>query len=142
MNQRRRPVAQVRSPLSELDRAVMHAVWDQEPCSVDAVHKAVSRTRELKEVTVRTILRRLEQKGYVTHSVEGRAYIYRADAAPRTLAARAVRAIVDTFCRGSVEELVTGLVEGDVLSQDELRALEGAVREHRRRELATRKPRR
>jgi BlaI family penicillinase repressor len=90
----------------------------------------------LKEATVRTILRRLEEKGYLTHTVDGRAYVYRAVTPPRTLAARAVRAIVDTFCRGSVEELVTGLLEGEVLDDDELRALETAVREHRKRETA------
>jgi predicted transcriptional regulator len=142
MMSRRPRVATLRTPLSDLDRAVMQCVWEQEPCAVETVYKAVSQTRDLKEVTVRTILRRLEHKGYVTHTVDGRAYVYRAAAAPRALAARAVRAIVDTLCRGSVEELVTGLVEGEVLSDDELRALEAAVREHRQRGQAGRKARR
>ena len=138
----RPPVATIRAPLSDLDRAVMQCVWDQGPCAVEAVYEAISQTRDLKEVTVRTILRRLEQKGYLTHTVVGRAYVYRASTAPRTLAARAVRAIVDTLCRGSVEELVSGLVEGEVLSENELRALEAAVREHRQRGRARRKARR
>src|SRR5262245_14212483 len=142
MNGRRSRVAKVRAPLSGLDELVMRVVWDREPCSVEVVHAEVSRTRDLKEATVRTILRRLEQKGYLTHTVDGRAYIYRAVAPPRTLAARAVRAIVDTFCRGSMEELVTGLVEGEVLDDDELRALETAVREHRKREAGRGGPRR
>jgi predicted transcriptional regulator len=142
MNARRNRVAKVRAPLSGLDELVMRVVWDREACSVEVVHAEVSRTRDLKEATVRTILRRLEQKGYLTHTVDGRAYVYRAATPPRTLAARAVRAIVDTFCRGSVEELVTGLVEGEVLDDNELRALETAVREHRRREAAGKGPRR
>ncbi len=143
MNGRRSRVAKVRAPLSGLDELVMRVIWDrEEPSSVEVVHAEVSRTRDLKEATVRTILRRLEQKGYLTHAVEGRAYVYRAVTPPRTLAARAVRAIVDTFCRGSVEELVTGLVEGEVLDDNELRALESAVREHRRREAAARGSRR
>jgi BlaI family transcriptional regulator, penicillinase repressor len=142
MKARRGRVAKVRTPLSGLDELVMRAVWDHEPCSVEVVYTDVARTRDLKEATVRTILRRLEQKGYLTHTVEGRAYIYRAVAPSRTLAARAVRAIVDTFCRGSVAELVTGLVEGEVLDDNELRALETAVREHRRRESAAKGPRR
>jgi BlaI family penicillinase repressor len=142
MTSRRPAVATIRAPLSDLDRAVMQCVWDQEPCAVETVYRAVSQTRDLKEVTVRTVLRRLEQKGYVTHTVDGRAYVYRAAAAPRTLAARAVRAIVDTLCRGSVEELVNGLVEGDVLSNEELRVLEAAVRDHRQRAQARRKARR
>ena len=41
----------------------MQAVWKKGPCGVEAVHEIVSRKRDLKESSVRTILRRLEQKG-------------------------------------------------------------------------------
>ena len=110
----------------------MQAVWDGGPCSVEDVHDVVSKNRDVKETTVRTILRRLEQKGYVRHETEGRAYVYRATEPPRSLAARAVRQIIDRFCRGSVEELVSGMVEARVLSTDELTRLEDCVRERRR----------
>jgi predicted transcriptional regulator len=106
----------------------MEAVWASGPCTVDTVHQTVSRRRELKEVTIRTVLRRLEQKGYVHHDVEGRAYVYRALEAPRSLAARAFRHIVDRFCHGSVEELVSGLVEANALSDAELEALEASIK--------------
>ena len=122
----------MRSALSDLEHQVMQAVWASGPCSVETVHQAVSRQRELKEVTVRTVLRRLEQKGHVQHDVEGRAYIYRAVEAPRSLAARAVRHILDRFCHGSVDELVSGLVEGNVLSDAELEALEASIKARKR----------
>jgi predicted transcriptional regulator len=57
--------ARVKSPLTDLENAVMGAVWDSGPCSVEAVYQVVSRTRDLKETTVRTLLRRLEQKGCI-----------------------------------------------------------------------------
>jgi BlaI family transcriptional regulator, penicillinase repressor len=106
----------------------MQVVWDAPPCTVEAVHQAVSRTRSLKETTVRTLLRRLEQKGYLTHESDGRAYLYRAVEPPRSFAARAVRQIIDRFCQGSVEELVTGMVDAKVLSKKELDSLEQFVR--------------
>jgi predicted transcriptional regulator len=106
----------------------MQAVWAAGPSTVEAVHRAVSQQRNLKEVTVRTVLRRLEQKGYLEHALQGRAYLYRAVETPRNLAARAVRHIIDRFCHGSVDELVSGLVEADVLSDAELDALERSVR--------------
>lgn len=118
----------VRSPLSPLEHEVMQAVWTTGPCSVEAVHASVSSSRDLKEATTRTVLRRLEQKGYLEHDVEGRAYIYRAVEPPRSLAARAVRQIIDRLCNGSVEELVSGLVEAQVLSRAELQALEDSVK--------------
>jgi len=111
---------QVRSPLTDLENRVMKAVWDAEPCTVETVHLAVSRTHRLKETSTRTLLRRLEQKGYLTHEEQGRAYLYRAVEPARSLAARAVRQIVDRFCQGSVEELVSGMVEAKVLSRAEM----------------------
>ena len=121
-----------RPALSELEHEVMQSVWAAGPCTVDTVHQAVLRQRDLKEVTVRTVLRRLEQKGYVEHEIEGRAYIYRAVEAASSLAARAVRHILDRFCQGSVNELVSGLVESNLLSDAELEALEASVKAHAR----------
>lgn len=94
---------------------------------MEAVHQVVSRDRSLKETTTRTLLRRLEQKGYLQHEAEGRAYIYRAVEPARSLAARAVRQIIDRFCSGSVEELVSGMVDAKVLSKSEMDRLEKFV---------------
>jgi BlaI family transcriptional regulator, penicillinase repressor len=123
--------ARVRAPLTELENEVMQAVWGAGPCPVEAVHHIVSRKRKLKETSVRTILRRLEQKGYLRHEEQGRAYLYRAAEPARSLAARAVRQIIDRFCKGSVEELVSGMVEARVLSKSELDRLEEFVRGQR-----------
>ena len=118
----------VRAPLTELENEVMRAVWGTGPSTVEAVHLKVSRTRALKEATIRTLLRRLEQKGYLKHESAGRAYIYRAVEPARSLAARAVRQIIDGFCQGSVEELVSGMVEAKVLSKLDMDQLEKLVR--------------
>jgi predicted transcriptional regulator len=128
MTKRAAPGFQVRSPLTDLENAVMRAVWDAEPCTVEAVHRAVARTRRLKETSIRTLLRRLEQKGYLQHEEAGRAYIYRAVEPARSLAARAVRQIIDRFCQGSVEELVSGMVDAKVLSKAEMERLEEFVK--------------
>jgi predicted transcriptional regulator len=107
----------------------MQAVWDAGPCSVEAVHRIVSEKRELKEATVRTLLRRLEQKGCLWHSTEARAYIYGATEPSRNLAARAVRQIIDRFCRGSLEELVSGMVDAKVLTEQEMASLRDLVKD-------------
>ena len=120
--------AHVRPPLTDLENEVMRAVWQLEPCTVDAVHLVVSRTHRLKETSTRTLLRRLEQKGYLKHEEAGRAYLYRAVEPARSLAARAVRQIMDRFCQGSLEELVSGMVDAKVLSKSELHRLEEFVK--------------
>src|SRR5215469_5312134 len=124
--------AVMRPPLAELENEVMQVVWKIEPCSVEAVHAIVSRKHNLKETSVRSILRRLEQKSYLTHESDGTAYLYRSTETSRSLAARAVRQLIDRFCQGSVEELVTGMVDANVLSKEELKRLEELVRSQRR----------
>jgi BlaI family transcriptional regulator, penicillinase repressor len=123
--------APVRPPLTDLENAVMQAVWDKGSSSVEAVHQVISRTRSLKEGTTRTLLRRLEQKGYLKHAEQERAYIYTAVEPARSMAARAVRQIVDRLCQGSFEELVSGLVESKVMSNAEMEKLEEFVRTKR-----------
>jgi predicted transcriptional regulator len=125
--------ARVRAPLTDLESDVMHAVWDAGASTVEAVHRVISRNRDLKETTIRTLLRRLEKKGYLTHESDGRAYVYRAVEPARNLAARAVRQIIDRLCRGSVEELVTGMVDAKVLDKPEIEKLQKLVRDRRQR---------
>ena len=131
MTSRTGKAARVRAPLTELENLVMHAVWNAAPASVEAVHRVVSQRRNVKEATVRTLLRRLEDKGYLRHEAEGRAYLYRAVEPSRSLAARAVRQIIDRLCQGSVAELVSGMVDTKVLSTSELKELEDIVRSRR-----------
>lgn len=134
MTKRSKTKARVRAPLTELESEVMKAVWSSSRSSVEDVHRIVARKYDLKETTVRTLLRRLEQKGYLEHEAEGRAYLYRAAEPAGHLAARAVRQIIDRFCQGSVEELVSGMVDAKMLTDDEFERLEQFVRSRRRKE--------
>ena len=131
MTKRTASGGRVRAPLTELENEVMQAVWNGGTSTVEAVYRVVSRKRNLKETTVRTLLRRLEHKGYLKHESDGRAYTYRATEPARSLAARAVRQIIDRLCQGSVEELVTGMVDAKVLDESELSKLEKFVRSRR-----------
>jgi BlaI family transcriptional regulator, penicillinase repressor len=112
-----------RKPLSELEHLVMNLVWSRKSVTAEQVREALAVRRPMKESTVRTILRRLEQKGYVRHRVEGRTYIYTGCEAPQSVAARSVRSIIERFCGGSVEELLVGMVDHDVVDQHELERL-------------------
>jgi predicted transcriptional regulator len=110
--------------LSALEQLVMDYVWAHPDCTADACREALAASsRELKESTVRTLLRRLEDKGYLTHQVEGRTYLYRAREARHTVAAQAVKQVMDRFWGGSVEQLLTGMVDNDFVDRKELERL-------------------
>jgi BlaI family transcriptional regulator, penicillinase repressor len=65
----------------------------------------------------------MREKGYVTHRLEGKAYVYSAVEKPQNVAVRAVRQIVDRFCNGSLEQLLIGMVENEAVDPAELREL-------------------
>jgi predicted transcriptional regulator len=116
--------------LGELERGVMQLVWARGPITAEAVRAELK--RRLKESTVRTVLRRLEEKGYVRHTVDGRTYVYRAAEPRGQVAARAVQRIVKWFCNGSVEEVLVGMVENEMLDQQQLRALADKIAKARK----------
>jgi BlaI family transcriptional regulator, penicillinase repressor len=107
--------------LGDLEREVMQLVWAKGPVTAEAVREELA--RRLKESTVRTVLRRLEEKGYVKHTVDGRTYVYEATEARSRVAAKAVQRIVDWFCNGSVEEVLVGMVDTAMLDRKRLRML-------------------
>ena len=109
--------------LSELQNRLMQVLWAKGPATSEQVRDALGAENPLKDSTVRTILRRLEDKGYVRHKVDGRTYIYSGVEAPRNVAVQAVRQIIDRFCGGSVEQLLMGMVENEVLDRGELQSL-------------------
>ena len=107
--------------LGELELEVMQLVWEAGEITADQVRERLS--RKPKESTVRTVLRRLEGKGYVTHTVDGRTYIFRAAKARQDVAAGAVKRIVGWFCNGSVEEVLVGMADARMLDPQTLKLL-------------------
>ena len=65
----------------------------------------------------------MREKGYVTHKIEGKGLVYSGVEKRRNVAVRAVRQILDRFCDGSLEQLLVGLVENEVVDRAELQQL-------------------
>ena len=107
--------------LGDLEREVMQLVWTRGPVTAEVVREGLS--RRLKESTVRTVLRRLEEKGYTRHTVDGRTYVYHAAEPRARVAAKAVQRIVDWFCNGSIEEVLVGMVDQKTIDAKQLQAL-------------------
>jgi len=124
------PVPATHDPagLGELEQSILRMVWQQREATADQVREQLRAAgRVLKESTVRTVLRRLEEKGYLTHTVAQRTYLYRAAEDGGAVAGRAAQRIIDRFCNGSVEALLVGMVDADVLSEGELQRLAAKI---------------
>lgn len=123
-----------RKPLSHLEHLVMEAVWRRKFATSEDVRLDLAERHPMKESTARTILKRLEEKGYVDHSVDGRTNVYRGIDAPQNVAAKAVRQIIERFCGGSVEALLVGMVNNDVVDESELQRLAQRIARRKSRE--------
>ncbi|HEY6443030.1 MAG TPA: BlaI/MecI/CopY family transcriptional regulator [Candidatus Acidoferrales bacterium] len=117
--------------LGDVEQAVMDYVWSHGPCTADSCREALAHSRPMKDSTIRTVLRRLEAKGYVGHKLEGRTFIYRAAEARENVAARAVKHIIDRFCDGSAEQLVMGMVDSNVLGRKDLERMARKISQSR-----------
>ena len=105
----------------------MEHVWSHPNCTAETCREGVAVHRALKDSTIRTILRNLEEKGYVTHDVDGRTYVYRAVDSKRNVAVRAAQQLIERFCGGSVEELLVGLVDSQLLEPKQLQRLAAKI---------------
>jgi BlaI family penicillinase repressor len=112
-----------RAALSALEHELMEVLWNRGSGTAEQIREALAPRHDLKDSTIRTILRRLQQKGYITHRVQGKAFVYSHVDKPQNVAARAVRQILDRFCGGSLEQLLVGMVENEVVDPAELREL-------------------
>ena len=101
----------------------MEIVWKNGPSTAEQIREALAPRHVLKDSSVRTMLGRLEEKGYVSHKIEGKAFVYNGVEKPRNVAVRAVRQVLDRFCDGSLEQLLVGLVENKVVDRAELQQL-------------------
>ncbi len=110
----------------ELD--IMGVLWDRGPATVAEVREALE--DELAYTTVLTVLRVLEEKGYVGHEEEGRAHRYHPLVERQAAGKSALRRLTRKLFKGSPEMLLTHLVSDRKLSEDEIRRMRKLLDEH------------
>jgi len=123
------PIA--KPPLSPLEHAVMSILWRRGSATAGDVLDELS--RPLANATVRTLLRRLETKGYVRHTVRARSFVYAPKIAETAAASGAVRRLVQRFFGGSTSKLVAGLMDEGLIDPRDLRALSRRLSRVRKR---------
>jgi predicted transcriptional regulator len=99
---------------------IMDIVWERGEVSASEVRMILARTRAVARNTVRTLLERMEEKGWLTHREDGRTFLYRAVYARQTTIGQRVHEVVETVCGGSAETLVNALLDYRGLSSGEL----------------------
>ena len=113
--------------LSPAETEIARIVWQLGSGTVQDVCDALPGKRGIAYATVQTLLRRLEAKGYLTHSVRGKAHVFSPLAAKEKVVARTVGDFVDRLFGGDPVPLMLHLADHSELSPDDVRRLKQLI---------------
>jgi predicted transcriptional regulator len=113
--------------LTEAELRIMRILWERGESLVSELVAAMPESTPLAYTSVLTTVRILEQKGYVRHRQEGRAFIYRPCIAERDASRSEIRHMLDRFFGNSPERLLLALLGDEDVSHEELQRLKAAI---------------
>lgn len=114
-------MARRKSPtLTDGELRLMQVLWGRESATVSDVVDALAGRDAPAYSTVLTMLRILEQKGYVRHEKEGRAFVYFPVIGENDARRSAIQYMMSRFFNNSPETLVLNLIENEELSPEDL----------------------
>lgn len=119
--------------LGDLQLRILQMLWDSPDSPVTAVHARLKPERDLAYTTVATMLRKMEDRGLVTHREEGRAFLYSAAVAAEQVGRSMTDHVVERLFEGSLADAVSHLLRTREVSRDELDELERLIRQAKRR---------
>jgi predicted transcriptional regulator len=115
--------------LTEAELRLMRILWRRGESAVNDLVSAMPDGESLAYNSVLTTIRILEQKGYVEHRQEGRAFIYRPIVAEHEASRSEVKHILSRFFGNSREQLLLTLLGDGEISHEELERLKAVIRE-------------
>ena len=118
-------------PLTDLQQAILDYIWTHGPATSEQLREGLRPKHPLKDSSIRTLLRRLEERGYVTHTSEGKVFVYEATSRRTSVAARAVKQIIDRFWSGSAEQFLAGMVDEKVLTPAQIHKLAAKIKDRK-----------
>lgn len=114
---------------TERELEILQILWERNEATVRDIQQALPPGRHYN--TVLTIIRVLERKGHVTHTQEGRGFLYRALAPPEKSKSQALSHLIKSLFGGSSESVVLNMVEAGNLSLEELDEIRRKLRKAR-----------
>ncbi|SMO69165.1 BlaI/MecI/CopY family transcriptional regulator [Gracilimonas mengyeensis] len=111
------------TPLGESEMEILHHVWEMGEATVAQVKDRILMDRKVAYTTVMTIMKNLNDKGYLKYRKDGNTYVYSARKDPEEVQSSLVSGMIDKVFKGSTSALVQTLVKGENLSEKELQEI-------------------
>ncbi len=109
--------------LTPLETLIMNVLWDESPAAVKQVQERLTAVKPLAYNTVLTVMRILRDKGFVASERAGRSDLYRPVVTREAMGRRSLGDVINSFFAGSAEALVSQLLDGQSLTDEELTAI-------------------
>src|SRR5580692_354187 len=117
-----------KNPLTGQELEIMKVVWKLESATVRQVYEVLLKKRQIAYTTVMTMMKILEQKGFLKKRQEDRAYVYTPAQPQKQVVGGMVREFVNRVFNGSAEPLLLHLVEDQHLTESDLEEIRKAIR--------------
>ncbi len=119
--------------LTKAEEEIMQIIWEIAPCTVSDIRTYMVEELGLKKPphsTVSTMVRILDdKKGFLKHTAYGRTFVYEPKVTKDEYSRQSVRTLVQDYFGGSMNRLVSFLVQEEDLSLRELNDLMGKLEE-------------
>jgi BlaI family penicillinase repressor len=102
--------------LTPQELAIMKVVWRKAESTVRDVHAALSETRPIAYTTVMTLMRILQEKGYLTRATHEKAHVYRPAKPRQQVIGGMVRDFLDRVFDGASDALLVHLARDNKLT--------------------------
>jgi BlaI family transcriptional regulator, penicillinase repressor len=115
--------------LTPQELAIMKVVWRLDKATVRDVYEAFREQRTVAYTTVMTMMKILEEKGFLKKTQVDRAYVYRPARPRQQVVGAMVRDFVDRVFDGAADGLMVHLAKDGRLSKDERQRIKRLIEE-------------
>lgn len=109
--------------LTKAEEEIMRIIWELEPCTVGDIRTYIEEEQGLEKPphsTISTLVANISKKGYLNHKAYGRTYVYAAKVLKEDYSRGRLKKLVNQFFEGSMNSLVSFMVQEEELSREEL----------------------
>jgi BlaI family transcriptional regulator, penicillinase repressor len=118
---------------TDAELLILDALWELGEGTVDDVVTRSPSNLRANYKTVQTLLRIMENKGFVQHTTRGRAFVFMPCVTRDEVGRVSARRLVDRNFQGSHTAMLMNLLDSNHIKEDELDALENLIRQYRER---------
>ena len=116
--------------LHKAELRIMKIIWEKGEATVREVKSAIAQGQDVPYTTVATMLQKLERKGFLTHEVKDRTYIYRPLVKHHEVSVGMLQDLIDRLFDGSPELLINTLFQAQKLNREEIQRLKEMISDY------------